>query len=628
MRVTTAPPTADEAEGPDPAAGTGRLTSESSAEDNESDTGDDAAVRPPRRWTGWTPRRVDLAVCAALTLAAVILDLGLLLHPFQRALALNADDQALVEWLLALGTRFWTGDLDLVTHLLNAPDGVNLMSNASMLALGVILTPVTLAFGAPVSFAVGIAANLAATAIGWYLLLARRLNLHRAGAATGAAFCAYAPGMIAQSNAHLHMTSQWLVPVMVWCLLRLAGAGAWDRATLRRVLGTGLLLGLVVAGQLFLGEEVLFLTAATLALFCVGYALVAPKLAIRAAPTLAVGSVIAVAVASVVLAYPLRVQFYGPQHVPNGPFNPSFFGADLAGFWTVSPLSWAGSPAAARLVSGPAEYNTFFGVPLLVAVGAATIWLWRRPAVLAGMATALVMAALSLGPLVTVNDLPTTHAGPYRLLMGLPVIDGALPTRFALVAIPIIGYVLAAALDRALRDDRVGIRFAVPVIIGLALLPLVPTPLPTATRTPVPRFFTDGGWRTCVRPGGTLVPVPLANPADPDKMRWPAAANAEFAIPEGFFIGPYAAGGRASVGIYSRPTSQVLTKVESTGAIPSITAAEQVAAWQDARYWHASCFVLANRGQANAGPLRQTMDALFGPGQEVADVTVWRVSAG
>jgi hypothetical protein len=62
--------------------------------------------------------------------------------------------------------------------------------------------------------------------------------------------------------------------------------------------------------------------------------------------------------------------------------------------------------------------------------------------------------------------------------------------------------------------------------------------------------------------------------------------------------------------------------------VPPVTAAEQLTAWQDARYWHASCFVLASRGQANAGQLRQTMDALFGPGQEVADVTVWRVSAG
>jgi hypothetical protein len=621
VRVTTAPPTADQAEGPDPVAGTGHLTSESRVETR-------AADKAARRWTGWTSRRVDIAVCVALTLAAVVLDHGLLLHPFRRVLALNPDDQALVEWLLALGTRFWTGDLDLVTHLLNAPDGVNLMSNASMLALGVLLAPVTFAFGAPVSFAVGLAANLAATAIGWYLLLARGLKLHRAAAAVGAAFCAYAPGMIAQSNAHLHMTSQWLVPVMVWGVLRLAAPGAWDKSTLRRVLGIGVLLGLIVAGQLFLGEEVLFLTAATLVLFCTGYLLAAPKPAIRAVPTLAAGLVVAIAVATAALAYPLWVQFHGPQHVPNGPFNPSFFGADLAGFWTVSPLSWAGSPVAERLVSGPAEYNTFFGVPLIAAVLAATAWLWRRPGILAGMATALVMAAFSLGPLVTVNAKPTPHTGPYRLLMGLPVIDGALPTRFALAAIPIIGYVLATALDRALRDDRPGVRLAVPMIVGLALLPLIPTPLPTTDRTPVPRFFTNGDWRRCVQPGGTLVPVPLANPGDPDKMRWAAAANAAFAIPEGFFIGPYAAGGRASVGIYSRPTSRLLGNVELTGTVPSITADDQLTAWQDARYWHAQCFVVANQGQVNAAPLRQTMDALFGPGQKVDDVTVWRVSAG
>jgi hypothetical protein len=146
-------------------------------------------------------------------------------------------------------------------------------------------------------------------------------------------------------------------------------------------------------------------------------------------------------------------------------------------------------------------------------------------------------------------------------------------------------------------------------------------------RTPVPTFFTEGHWRRCVRPGGTLVPVPPATPADPDKMRWPAAANAAFAIPEGFFIGPYAAGNRASVGIYSRPTSHLLSKVEQTGAVPQITTADQARARQDVAYWHASCFVLANRGQVNAPELRQTMDALFGPGQPVADVTVWRVGA-
>jgi hypothetical protein len=556
----------------------------------------------------------------------VVLTHRLLADPRNRALALNPDDQALVEWLLAQGARFWTGDLHLVRHLLNAPDGINLLSNASMTVLGVILAPVTFTLGAPVSFAIAVAGNLAATGIAWYLLLARTLRLHPAGAAAGAAFCAYAPGMISQANAHLHVTSQWLVPVLVWCVVRLART-PHDLPTLpwlRRVAGTGALLGAVVCVQLFLGEEVLFLTAATLALFCLVYALVAPKRAGQAARPLGVGLSVGAALALIVLAYPLSIQFSGPQHVPNGPFSPDFFYADLRGFWSFSPLSWFGSPDVARLVSGPAEYNTFFGIPLLLVVVGATAWLWRGPIVFASAAAGLVMAALALGPHVVVNGARTEQSGPYRLLHGLPVIDGALPTRFALALIPIFAIVLATAIDRALRDDRRDVRLLVPAVVALALLPLVPKPLPTIERAPVPRFFTEGHWRDCVRPGGVLVPVPLPNPGNPDKMRWPAAANVSFAIPEGFFIGPYAAGGQASIGIYSRPPSQLFNKVEETGEVPPITATEQARARDDIAYWRASCLVVADRDQANAAELRQTLEALFGPGRHVADVTMWR----
>jgi hypothetical protein len=610
VRVTTLPSSAADANSAEQAAETGR-----SAQVNDS-----AAVAARRA------RLIDIAVGAALTLAAVILTQHLLADPANQSLALNTGDQALVEWLLAQGGRFWTGDLHLVSHLLNAPDGINLLSNASMTVLGVILAPVTFTVGAPVSFAVATAGNLAATGIAWYLLLARTLRLHRAGAAIGAAFCAYAPGMISQANGHLHMTSQWLVPVIVWCVVRLARTPADLPAVRegRRIAGTGLLLGALVCVQLFLGEEVLLLTAVTLALFCVAYAVLAPKLAARAFRPLASGLAIAAVVALIGLAYPLSMQFSGPQHVPNGPFSPDFFSADLRGFWLFSPLTWSGSPDAARLVSGPAEYNTFFGAPLLGVVVGATVWLRQRPVVLASMLAGLVMAALALGPRIVINGVRTGQSGPYHLLQGLPVIDGALPTRFALALIPIFAIVLAAMVDQALHDGRREVRLVVPVIVALALLPLVPKPLPAVERPPVPRFFAEGHWRGCVQPGGVLVPVPLPNPGNPDKMRWPAAANAAFAIPEGFFIGPYAAGGRASMGIYSRPTSQLFNEVERTGTIPAITATEQARGRADIAYWHASCLVVPDRNQVHAVELRQAAEALFGPGQHVTDVTVWR----
>src|SRR5439155_15948300 len=160
------------------------------------------------------------------------------------------------------------------------PDGANLMSNASLIALGALLAPVTLVFGAPVSFALAVAGNLAGTGIGWYLLLRRTLRLRRFPAALGGAFTAFAPGMMSQSNGHVHMSAQWLVPPIVWCVLRLAGTATADLPPgggTRRVLGTGVLLGGLVCVQLFLGEEVLFLAALALGVYCVAYALFAPR---------------------------------------------------------------------------------------------------------------------------------------------------------------------------------------------------------------------------------------------------------------------------------------------------------------------------------------------------------------
>jgi hypothetical protein len=582
------------------------------------------------------PAARDLTVCLALVAAAGWLTGGLWPDPARRALALNVPDQALDEWFLAHATRVYAGELNLLTHMLNAPAGVNLLSNASLILVGVLLAPVTLVFGAPVTFAVVAAGNLAATGIGWYLVLSRTCRLHRFGAAVGGGFAAFAPGMVSQDNAHLHITAQWLVPPMVWCLVRLARTDDEVRdgtERVRRVLSTGSLLGVLVAAQLFLGEEVLFLTAFTLGLFCLVFGLAAPRTASRMLWPLTAGLATAGLLAVVTLAYPLWMQFRGPQHVPNGPFSPRYFSADLTSFTAISPLSFAGDPGSARLASGPAEYNTFLGLPLLLVVAGAVLWLWRRPVAVACGVTASVMCAMALGPVIVIDGVRTGRHGPYHPLEGLPVVDGALPSRFALAAIPLIAVLLAlalhAAFDRGPHSDPVAIagrlRLLVPIAVVTALIPIAPTPLPTVDRDPIPRFFSEGYWRTCVDPGGVLVPVPPPDPGQPDSMRWAAAANVQFGLPEGFFIGPYADHGQASVGTWSRPTGELMHRVARTGEVPKLSDHEKVAALRDIEYWGASCVVVA--GQPHEAELRSMMDYLLGPGEDVADVRIWRIPA-
>ena len=583
-------------------------------------TGDtaDRPTRLDRARHALRAHRPDVVICLLFVALAGWLTHGLWPDPTSRVLALNPEDQTLYEWFLAYDSRVLFGDFALLSDRLNAPEGVNLMANTTVIALGVVLAPISVLFGAPVTFALLVTGNLAGNAIAWYLLYARVLTVRRAAAAVGGGLIGFAPGIVSQSNSHLHMTALWLVPVIVWLVARmLRAADPLARPDApgpdwRRLLTSGVALALTVAAHVFIGEEVLFLTALTLAVMTVGYALARPAYARRVLPGFTVSMLTALVVASALLAYPLWFQFQGPQSVASGLFSPYYFSADLVSWLAFSPLSLAGSEAAARLSTGPAEYNAFLGWPLLLLLAAIVIWLRRHPLVIACALAAGVMAALSLGPRLVIDGARTAIPGPYALLEGLPVVENALPTRFALAVIPLAATILALALDRAPRPRGRPARLLVPAAVAAALLPTFPLPLPTAERPPLPTFITAGHWRSCVPPGGVLVPVPPPTPKDPWPMRWAAAANAEFGLPEGFFIGPYLPGGRASMGTYKRPTSLLMGDVERRQA------------QEDVAFWGASCFVLAD-GTPHEDNLRMLLDALFGPGRRVADAWVWPV---
>lgn len=167
-------------------------------------------------------RGTDLAVCGLFLLASVLLyknlwaDLG---HGYLRD---SLQDQNQWEWFFAVTA-------DNVAHLHNPlfttaqnfPAGVNLMGNTPMLGLSVPLTPVTLAFGPTVTWALVLTGGLAATAAAWYWLIARRLVRNRWAAALGAALAAFAPPMISHGNAHPNFLVLFMIPVIIDRALRL-----------------------------------------------------------------------------------------------------------------------------------------------------------------------------------------------------------------------------------------------------------------------------------------------------------------------------------------------------------------------------------------------------------------------
>ncbi|WP_230415816.1 hypothetical protein [Micromonospora tarapacensis] len=465
----------------------------------------------------------------------------------------QAGDQILFEWMLAHAARAVVGpENPLSSDALNAPGGVNLMANTSVLGLGVPLTPVTLLFGSQVAFGLAVVCCLAGTASAWYVLLRRRLVDSRVAAAVGGLVCGFAPGMVAQAGSHLHMAAQFLVPVILALVFRPEPVRP---ETGRRGWWHGVLLGLVVTYQVFLGEEVLLLVALAAGVFVLGYALADRAAAGRLAPATARRIVVGAVVAGVLLAYPLWFQFFGTGHYRGMPFHAYGYQLDAASFTAVAGQTIFGDHRLPGLLApNPTEENSFFGPGLLVLAVVITVWLWRRPLVRALAACGVVFALLSLGARVRLGGAPTDLPGPYRLIAELPLLDHVVPARFSLVCVPVLGILIALSLDRVRRagpPDRPGApttpatREAVPVrllwagAVTATLLPLAPTPIRTVPAWPVPAFVADGTWRAFVPAGRTLVPVPpVTNAGRSPAMLWSARTGLAFTAPGGFFIGP------------------------------------------------------------------------------------------
>ncbi|WP_432012497.1 glycosyltransferase [Streptomyces cucumeris] len=569
---------------------------------------------------GWRRvRTADRLVCLGYLLLSVVLFHGLWRDPQHRYLVDGGEDQNQWEWFFAVTADNVFALRDpFFSTLQNVPSGVNLMANTTMLGLSVPLAPVTVLCGPALTWALVLTAGLAATAAAWYWLLLRRVVTSRPAAALGGALCAFAPGMVSHANGHPNFVVLFMLPLIVDRLLRLCEPDA-------HAVRDGVILGLFVTYQVFLGEEALLLAALGLLFFALGYAVAHPAAARAARGPLLRGLAVAGGVAVTLLAYPLYRQFFGAQsyvsvlHGPAG--HPPGALVEFAG------RSLGGDPATADgLAHNRTEQNAFFGRPLLALTAAVVVWRWREPRVRALAWTAFAMMALSLGRSIPLPGTDRTLPGPWRPLARLPLLESVIESRVALAAVPALAILLALAVDRLVREGRNRPRrIAGWAVVLAALLPLVPTPLATVDRVPVPPFVADGMWRAYVPEGRTLVPVPVPDPAYAEPLHWQVTAGFGFALPGGYFNGPY---GPDRTGIYGpvpRDTATLLSEVVRTGRPLGVGPAERRAAAEDLRFWRAGAVVLAPQPAERA--LRVFLERLLGrPGQWIGGVWVWQVA--
>lgn len=566
-------------------------------------------------------RIADAVVVLSCVAAALLIYRGLWQNLDSGYLVNSGQDQNMWEWFFAVTAKnVLTLSNPLHTDLQNHPLGVNLMANTTMLGVGIPLTPVTVLFGPTATWALTLTGGLAGTAVAWYWLLSRHVVAGRGAAAVGAALAGFAPPIISHANAHPNFVVLLLIPLLVHRLLLLARG--------ERPVANGVILGLLTAYQVLLGEEPLLIAALALTVLALVYALSRPAEIGPMVRPLGTGICVGALVAGVLVALPLWWQFAGPQSYHG--IEHGFQGNDVESFTAYATASLAGTESsAADLSLNRTEENAFFGWPLVLVLLGATAALWRVAAARAVAVSMLVMAWLSMGVLLVVGGEATSIPGPWMLFVDAPLVSSVLESRLAMACAPLGGILLALATERVLRLPWVR-EWAYVARVGwfgallVALVPIMPTELPVGQRDPVPEFLASGQWADHVREGRSVAVVPLPDTGYADPLHWQVSQGLDFPLAEGYFVGPGDDGG----GVYGAQRtlfSLTLEEVDETGMPAGVGEAERRQAEADLRQWRTDLVVL-DTDHPDAEALRSTVEELLGtPGTLREDMWTWDV---
>lgn len=448
-------------------------------------------------------------------------------------------DPALFMWFLEWPAYALTHGKDLFysTYLFH-PTGINLLSNTSVLAIGVPLAPVTLAFGPVATLNVASTLAPALSSLAAFFLIRRWVSWSPAAFVGGLlyGFSPYVLGSLAY--AHL-MTATLVVPPLVFACL--------DEIVIRqryRRIPVGCCLGLLIVIQFFISTEILAITAMVVvvgAIELLVYGLVRDRRELinkiySAYPGLVVAALVGIAG----IGYPAWFALAGPAHL-SGRLWPNM--SVIGGYTPISFVSptFGTKPSILLELGGylgrvlPSSGFLGFGVIAVVVVG---IVIWRSKLVLWFFGVlACATAVLSLGE-------RKGYWVPWQMFDRTPVLDNIIEQRFICFTFLCVGVFLAVTMDqcrhfksasggageriahrraRTNPKSALGSLFAF-VVAGVALGPIVAAFAPAlpydVVPVTLPKWYATEGAR--MREGAVLLSYPAPFSGIQSAMAWQA----------------------------------------------------------------------------------------------------------
>jgi hypothetical protein len=452
----------------------------------------------------------------------------------------------------------------LYSNWLFHPGGFNLLTDTSIPAVGLVMTPVTLLFGPVVG--VNVAATLIPvfTGLAMFWLLQRWVTWTPAAFLGGLVYGFSAFVVVQLAFGWLNLALVGLLPLIVGCL---------DELFIRqraRPVRVGLALGLLIAVELFVSAEMVLIVAVSgvvAVVMLVVYAAARDATDLRRRlPYALKGTTTTAVVALVLLAYPVWLFVAGPGHLSGVLWStnvPGDLGNTAGNFWSHlgvwGPLNARQLAQEAPVLGGyrgaPLPSSSFLGVGWLAVMVAGLVW-WRRDRRLwlfGGLGLVAAVISLRVGG---------GSWGPWALVDHLPLFRDAVQSRFSAVVDLCAAVILAITVDRVRgglsRSDGTGAppspdravsvgwlagwrsagRLSVLVALAVTAVAIAPVAVALAPNLPltvqpviVPRWFVDVAPH--LPPGQVVLAYPFATADSQSSIPWQAIDRMSFAMPGG-----------------------------------------------------------------------------------------------